>query len=53
MRSMNIQIRITNKVKEFTWKSFYTCEKQWEYSDALNVKGHKHNFEIQIDVYDS
>ena len=53
MRSMYIQIHIPNKVKEFTWKSFYTCEKQWEYNDTLNVKDHKHNFEIQIDAYNA
>ena len=40
-----------NKLKEFG-KGFYTCEKQWEYNDALNVKGHKYNFEIQIDACD-
>ena len=52
MRSMYIQIHIPNKVKEFTWKRFLTCEKQWEYNGALIVKGHKYNFEIQIDACD-
>ena len=50
MRSMYIQSHIPNKVKEFIWKKVSTHEKQWEYNDAFNVKGHKHNLEIQIDA---
>ena len=53
MRSMYIQIHIPNKVKDFTWKRFIDIWEIVEYNDALNVKGHKYNFEIQIYACDA